>query len=168
MKINVYRVVFTAVLLFNFLDVCPVKSQESLLPEAQPRANRDVSDQALVNPLDMGAAGDYFLANGNVNPSPTDDTAALQAAIDATHGNGVVYITKAFYCTKTLQVSGILGIKSPLVPALYCKSKLGRARPFAVVNKACDLFRVNPDDAQSGIHMQGVTFIGNGSNKMLN
>lgn len=124
-------------------------------------------DHENYNPINYGAVGDYYLANGAVNPAPTDDTVAVQAAIDATRGNGCITITKAFYCTRRLNVSGILGIKSPLVPALYNKSKLGIKRPYAIINKTTDLFRVNPLNAQSGIHMQGVTFIGNGSNKMF-
>lgn len=37
---------------------------------------------AAVNVRDFGAVGDYFLPNGSINPSPTNDTAAVQAAID--------------------------------------------------------------------------------------
>jgi hypothetical protein len=54
-----------------------------------------------------------------------------------------------------------------LVPALYNKASLGRNRPYAIVNTTTNLFRTNPLNAQSGIHMRGVTFIGSGTNKMF-
>lgn len=38
---------------------------------------------SIVTPQMFGAVADYWLADGSMNPSPTDDTLAIQAALDA-------------------------------------------------------------------------------------
>jgi hypothetical protein len=55
------------------------------------------------NLKDFGAVGDVFLEDGTLNPSPTDDTAAIQAALDASLDlyipDGTYNITAGLTCT---------------------------------------------------------------------
>lgn len=49
---------------------------------ALTKATYSMIEGTPVNVLDFGAVPDYYLANGSVNPSPTDNAPAFQAAID--------------------------------------------------------------------------------------
>jgi hypothetical protein len=51
----------------------------------------------LLNVKDFGAVGNYYLPNGSVNPNPTDDAPAIQAAINATGESGLIYFPKGTY-----------------------------------------------------------------------
>ena len=53
----------------------------------------------VVNVKDFGAVGNYYLPNGSVNPTPTNDTPAIQAAIDSLGiGGGTVLIPNSMVC----------------------------------------------------------------------
>ena len=66
---------------------------------ALTKATFSLIDGAPINVLDYGAVPDYYLANGSVNPSATDNTAAIQAAIDAAsnRSGAIIYLPEGGY-----------------------------------------------------------------------
>ncbi|CAG7623086.1 hypothetical protein PAESOLCIP111_02479 [Paenibacillus solanacearum] len=59
------------------------------------------------NVKDKGAKADYFLADGTVNPNPTNNALPFQQTFDAIEAGGAVYIPAgAYYMTGNVTVSG--------------------------------------------------------------
>lgn len=123
---------------------------------------REVHDGTFT-PEMFGAKGDYYNDDGSVNSSPTDDTLALQAAIDATRGNGAVLLSRFYLTTLQLLNPGVITLKSPLSPTLYAKSSDGIERPFGIINKTTHIFVTDPNNSQSAYQFTGLTFIGDGT-----
>ena len=66
--------------------------------------------QESVSVKDFGAVGDYFLADGSVNPSPTDDTAAMQAAVDYCIANEKnLIVSGSLYLTASINIDRAIG-----------------------------------------------------------
>jgi len=69
---------------------------------ALTKATFSLIDGTPINVLDFGAVPDYYLPNGSVNPSATDNAAAFQAAIDYAITNSgltgiLVYVPQGAY-----------------------------------------------------------------------
>jgi hypothetical protein len=68
---------------------------------------------APVNVKDFGAVGDYFLPNGSLNPSPTNDTAAVQAAINYALANRLgVEVSGICYLTASINIDRLVDTDS--------------------------------------------------------
>jgi hypothetical protein len=67
-----------------------------------------------VSVKDFGAVGDYYLADGSINPSPTNNTPFIQAAIDAVSAGATLefdigrgyYLQSGLSCNKWLTLCG--------------------------------------------------------------
>jgi hypothetical protein len=74
----------------------------------------------VVNVKDFGAKGDYYLTDGSVNPNATDDTAAIQAALDAQYVNRAeIYFPAGGYkTTKPLHMWSSYYAAAPISPTI--------------------------------------------------
>lgn len=65
------------------------------LKDAIERALDEKIDDSGVSVKDFGAKGDYYLPDGSINPHPTDDSDAIQRALDSVNGKLDVFASPA-------------------------------------------------------------------------
>lgn len=133
--------------------------------------NRTITDKLseVVSVMDFGAVGDYYLSDGSVNPTPTDNTAAIQAAVNASGGRISFGSTGAFY------VSGVIGLPTNAVTGSSWMQIVGNGATIAV-DSAEAIFTSQASLAYpnstsnlytSKIRVQGLNFVGAGATSVV-
>lgn len=77
------------------------QTEQDLTAKLHQKTNRT---ESFVNVSEFGAVGDYYLPDGRVNPTPTDDTQAIKNTLNA--HKRVEFSDKAYYVTDTLILNG--------------------------------------------------------------
>ena len=106
-----------------------------------------------------GLVDDYYQADGiSKNASPTDNSIAFQAMVDAGGGYCVAIVDGAYAFQSTILNPGILHLKSPEVVTDYVDAFSQKNRTFVLANSTAEMFDTDPDHGQSAFNVQGFDF----------